>query len=268
SDKDVKNDQHNRDVFEENIEIVLKAWTQDSMNHKGNAWQIPYPGDTGVDDWQLAQVGVTQRLGALDEVDENNNVVNVSVCPSPYQDPHPPVFVSGSGSPETIDYNARMGFIPTYFTDINTAAPLGKQYAETAAANGFNWLPGQNQNIVRWLQIAESYDAAVDAVMAHDFDIWKNFYAAMGRRKLDEADVIGSMLSSGLYCIGTAESVRDQLVAQWEQMPAEYITLIYHYAQMPKDKVIQNMTEFNEVVKPALDEITANAGHDMAEAAE
>jgi len=37
---------------------------------------------------------------------------------------------------------------------------------------------------------------------------------------------------------------------------------------MPKDKVIQNMVEFNEVVKPALDEITARAGHDMAEAAE
>jgi hypothetical protein len=76
------------------------------------------------------------------------------------------------------------------------------------------------------------------------------------------------MLSSGLYCIGTAESVRDQLVEQWKQMPAEYITLIYHYAQMPKDKVIRNMREFNEVVKPALDEITAQAGHDLAEAAE
>ena len=192
----------------------------------------------------------------------------MSVCPAPYQDPHPPVFVSGSGSPETIDYNARMGFIPTYFTDINTAAPLGQQYAKTAKAAGYDWLPGQNQNIVRWLQIAESQDAAIDAVMAHDYDIWKNFYAAMGRRKLDEADVIGSMLGSGLYAVGTAESVRDQLMSQWEQMPAEYITLIYHYAQMPKDKVIQNMKEFNDVVKPALDEITAAAGHDMAQAAE
>jgi len=238
------------------------------MSHKGSTWQIPYPGDTGVDDWQLAQTGVTQRLGALDEVDENNNVVNVSVCPAPYQDPHPPVFVSGSGSPETIEYAAKMGFIPTYFTNIDTAAPLGLQYADMANKAGFNWKAGQNQNIVRWLQIAESYDAAVDAVMAHDFDIWKNFYAAMGRRKLNEADVIGSMLDSGLYCIGTAESVRDQLVAQWEAMPAEYITLIYHYAQMPKDKVIQNMKEFNEVVKPALDEVTVNAGHDVAAAAE
>ena len=51
-------------------------------------------------------------------------------------------------------------------------------------------------------------------------------------------------------------------------MPAEFITLIYHYAQMPKDKVIKNMIEFNEVVKPVLDEITAKAGHDMAIAAE
>ena len=268
SQKDIDNDKHNREVFEEQIEIVLKAWTQDSMNHKGKIWQIPYPGDTGVADWQLAHTGVTQRFGALDEVDENNNVVNISVCPAPYQDPHPPVFVSGSGSPETIDYAARMGFIPTYFTNIDTAAPLGHQYAAAAKAAGFGWKPGQNQNIVRWLQIAESEQAAIDAVMAHDFDIWKNFYAAMGRRKLDEKDVIGSMLDSGLYCIGTAESVRDQLAEQWKQMPAEFITLIYHYAQMPKDKVIQNMKEFNEVVKPALDDITAAAGHDLAIAAE
>jgi len=267
SEKDVQNDQHNREVFEENIEIALKAWTQDSMQHKGNAWQIPYPADTGVTDWQLAHTDVTQRFGALDEVDANNNVVNVSVCPAPYTDPHPPIFVSGSGSPETIDYCARMGFIPTYFTNIDIAAPLADQYAESARAHGYNWKPGQNQNLVRWLQIAESEQAAIDAVMSYDYDIWKNFYAAMGRRKLDPEDVVGSMLESGLYAIGTAESVRDQLVAQWEVFPAEYITLIYHYAQIPKDKTIENIRAFNEVIKPALDEITASAGH-IAEAAE
>jgi alkanesulfonate monooxygenase SsuD/methylene tetrahydromethanopterin reductase-like flavin-dependent oxidoreductase (luciferase family) len=267
TEKDVKNDQHNREVFEEQIDIVLKAWTQDSMNHKGKIWQIPYPAETGVTDWQLAHTDVTQRLGALDEVDENNNVVNVSVCPAPYTDPHPPIFVSGSGSPETIEYCAKMGFIPTYFTNIDVAAPLADQYAETARAAGFNWKPGQNQNLVRWLQIAESEQAAMDAVMAYDYDIWKNFYAAMGRRKLDPEDVIGSMLDSGLYAIGTAESVRDQLVAQWETFPAEYITLIYHYAQIPKEQTIENIIAFNEVVKPALDEITASAGH-VAAAAE
>src|SRR3546814_17891122 len=134
------------------------------MNHKSKVWQIPDPGDTGVEDWQLAQTGVIQRLGALDEVDANNNVVNISVCPAPYQDPHPPVFVSGSGSPETIDYNARMGFIPTYFTNIDTAAPLGHQYAETARKAGFNWRPGPTQNIDRGLQIAQGWEEAREGV--------------------------------------------------------------------------------------------------------
>jgi alkanesulfonate monooxygenase SsuD/methylene tetrahydromethanopterin reductase-like flavin-dependent oxidoreductase (luciferase family) len=266
--KDVDADAKNRRVFEEQIEIILKAWTQDSMEHKGETWQIPFPGDTGVTDWQLAHAGVTQRFGAPGEVGPDNATQRVSICPAPYSDPHPPVFVSGSGSPDTIEYCARMGFIPTYFTNIDTAGPLSDNYQKVANAAGFNWKRGQNQNLVRWMQIAESEDAAIDAVMKHDYDIWRNFYAAMGRRKLDPEDVIGSMLDSGLYAIGTAESVRDQLVAQWEQFPAEYITMIYHYAQMPKEAVIENMTAFNEVIKPALDELTAAAGHDLAEAAE
>jgi len=37
---------------------------------------------------------------------------------------------------------------------------------------------------------------------------------------------------------------------------------------MPKEKVIKNMELFNAVVKPALDEVTAKAGHDVAQAAE
>lgn len=266
--KDVSNDEKNRQVFEEQIEIIIKAWTQDAMEHKGETWQIPFPGDTGVTDWQLAHAGVTQRFGAPGEVGPDNATQKVSVCPAPYSDPHPPVFVSGSGSPETIEYCARNGFIPTYFTNIDTAGPLSDNYLKVANEAGYNWKRGQNQNLVRWLQIAESEDAAIEAVMKYDYDIWKNFYAAMGRRKLHPDDVIGSMLDSGLYTIGTAESVRDQLVAQWETFPAEYITMIYHYAQMPKEAVIENMTAFNEVIKPALDEITAAAGHDLAEAAE
>lgn len=266
--KDVSNDEKNRQVFEEQIEIIVKAWTQDAMEHKGETWQIPFPGDTGVTDWQLAHAGVTQRFGAPGEVGPDNATQKVSVCPAPYSDPHPPVFVSGSGSPETIEYCARNGFIPTYFTNIDTAGPLSDNYLKVANEAGYNWKRGQNQNLVRWLQIAESEDAAIEAVMKYDYDIWKNFYAAMGRRKLHPDDVIGSMLDSGLYTIGTAESVRDQLVEQWEKFPAEYITMIYHYAQMPKEAVIENMTAFNEVIKPALDEITAAAGHDLAEAAE
>ena len=44
------------------------------------------------------------------------------------------------------------------------------------------------------------------------------------------------------------------------QAPAEYVVLIYHYAQQPADSVIENIENFMTHVKPALDEITSSYG--------
>ena len=45
-------------------------------------------------------------------------------------------------------------------------------------------------------------------------------------------------------------------VEQWTHLPAEYVILIYHYAQQPKESVVENLRLFMEEVKPALDELT------------
>jgi alkanesulfonate monooxygenase SsuD/methylene tetrahydromethanopterin reductase-like flavin-dependent oxidoreductase (luciferase family) len=74
---------------------------------------------------------------------------------------------------------------------------------------------------------------------------------------LDPADTVQSVADCGLWMYGTPEMVRDQFVAQWQELPAEYVVLIFHYAQMPADAVIRNMELFMEHVKPALDELTA-----------
>ena len=52
---DVDDDAINRRIFEEEVDIVVKAWTEDSIAYKGESWQIPFPFDKGVDDWPLAQ---------------------------------------------------------------------------------------------------------------------------------------------------------------------------------------------------------------------
>src|SRR5271154_548012 len=105
-------DERNRKLFEEGIEIVQKAWTQESIEHNSDVWQIPYPYETGVTDWPLAKTGVTARFGAPGEVDADGNIRRVSVVPAPYTVPHPPVFVATSGSPESTEYAARQNFIP------------------------------------------------------------------------------------------------------------------------------------------------------------
>ena len=62
---------------------------------------------------------------------------------------------------------------------------------------------------------------------------------------------------------GSASEVRDVFVKQWKELPAQYVVLIYHYAQHPKTGVIQNLERFMTEVKPALDELTHPYAQDL-----
>ena len=45
----------------------------------------------------------------------------------------------------------------------------------------------------------------------------------------------------------------------YEQVPAEYITLIFHYAQQPKDDVIRELELFMSKVVPSLEAVEPDA---------
>lgn len=256
----IQDDEINRRIFEEAVEIVLRAWTQDSLEYNGEFWKIPYPYDAGVDDWPLGHAGITRRFGAPGEVDQHGIVRRVSVVPAPYTKPHPPVFLASSGSPETIEYAGRKGFIPVYFTSLARAQEAGHLYVRAAQEAGRAYAPGQNQAIVRWIEIGETREEARECLARYDAEIHKNFYAAMGRRRLSNPDdIVQSMIDSGLYSYGTVDDVRQQLVRHWSIMPAEYMVLIFHYAQMPKERVIYNLEKFVRHIKPALDELVDKA---------
>jgi alkanesulfonate monooxygenase SsuD/methylene tetrahydromethanopterin reductase-like flavin-dependent oxidoreductase (luciferase family) len=252
----VADDQANRRVFEEQVDLVHAAWTQESIQHRGETWQIPFPYDEGVE-WEMSEV--TARLGAHGEIGPNGNVHRVSVTPAPYTNPHPPVFVASNASQETVEYCARRGFIPTYFSPIAKAAKFGRAYVEAANAAGHDVRLGEKQALVRWLQIADTTEEAHAGVLAHDAEVFKNLYAPLlpkGGIGFDERDPVGSVIRSGLWAAGSIEEVRNQLVDEFTQLPAEHLVLITHFAQEPKESVIRQMQLFVEHIKPALDELT------------
>ncbi len=253
--KDVDDDDINRRIFEEEIDIVVKAWTQESIEYNGKTWQIPFPYESGVDDWPLGKFGVTGRLGAHGEVDAEGNTRRVCVVPSPYTRPHPPVFVATAGSPESAEYAASRGFIPLYFTSLDTALTLGNAYVKETNRIGRPMALGQNQALVRMPHIGDTMEKAHESVMKCDSDIFRNFYAAMGRHKVEPKDVVKAVTKFGLWVPGTVESVRNTLVEEYKHFPSEYLTLIYHYAQMPKEEVLRQLHIFMKEIKPALDEL-------------
>jgi alkanesulfonate monooxygenase SsuD/methylene tetrahydromethanopterin reductase-like flavin-dependent oxidoreductase (luciferase family) len=247
----ISDDQINREIFEENVELVLQSWTQDSVEAKGR-WQVPYPYEEGVD-WTMT---ATRELGAPGEMDENGKIRRVSVVPSPLTKPYPPIFVSSNASKETIEYCGPRGFIPTYFSKIERAAEFGAAYVEAAASAGRNYALGQNQALVRWGQIAETEEEARRMVAEYDVDIFQDLYAGTTPMKFDPANGVDSVVNSGLWVVGTPDQVRDQYVELWRQLPAEYVVLIYHWAQQPAESVVRQLELFMEHVKPALDEMT------------
>jgi alkanesulfonate monooxygenase SsuD/methylene tetrahydromethanopterin reductase-like flavin-dependent oxidoreductase (luciferase family) len=257
SQSDLDQDARNRAMFDEHFQILMNAWTKDSFRHKGLNWEIPHPYEGGIEGWQLADAGITQRLGALNEVDAQGRVREISVVPAPYGNVPPPIFCSGSGSPETIDFCARNGFVPVYFTNITTAAKMAQRYVDVAKQHGRDYRLGQNQCMVRWVQFGETDEEAVATLLDYDGELWKNFYCPMGKRTIDLKDAAKSAMASGLYAAGTVEGVREQLLKEFNQVPAEYLVLIYHYAQMPKEKVLKSMNIFMKEVKPSIDALLA-----------
>ena len=67
------------------------------------------------------------------EIGADGRVHGISVCPSPYTKPYPPVFVASNASQQTIEYAGDKDFIPAYFSSIKTASRFGAAYVEHAA---------------------------------------------------------------------------------------------------------------------------------------
>ena len=89
-------------------------------------------------------------------------------------------------------------------------------------------------------------------------------WAEKGQGTTSRAEILELMDKTGLFQYGTVSQVRDYYIDQWKQLPAEYITLIYHYAQTPKQDMIDQLKIFMEEVKPALDELTEYPDLDQA----
>lgn len=256
-------DNINRDIFEEQVDMVLEAWTQESIDHNSPLWQVPYPYDKGTE-WWMAES--TKWLGAPGEIGEDGNVHRVSVVPAPYQQPYPPVFVASLGSPKSIEYAAKKDFIPVYFGPRQRTVEQGPRYQAIAKEHGRDYALGEHMCLVRNIEIGRDGNDTYVKLAKHDEDVWRNFINPVlkvvdpEKALADDAtsrEVGDAMIHNDNFVAGTVEEVRDELVREWKELPAEYLCLIMHYAQHPKEDVIWTMETFMREIKPALDELTS-----------
>jgi len=121
-------DERNLRALKECWEIIKLAWTQDVFSFDGEFWKFPVPGTK----WTYPH---TKTWGA--GVDDDDNLLGVSIAPGPFQSPHPRVFAPMSGRSDTVRFWAREGASIMCLTPReDLIAGMLNVYAEEAAVVG------------------------------------------------------------------------------------------------------------------------------------
>jgi len=172
-------DQHNREVYEEVLEIIRKAWTEDSITYNGKYYQIPYPYEEGIQRWPAAEW--TRQYGAPGEVDAQGVVRKISVIPKPYQQPHPPLFQPFSVSENTIRYTARSSIVPWILvSNPPDFQRLCQVYQEVAQASGRSLKLGESVGAFRAVHFGKTEAEAVALLRDTNYRGFKEYFSGFG----------------------------------------------------------------------------------------
>lgn len=241
----------NRELFEEQIEVILKAFNSDSFSHKGKNYTIP--------------AEVEYRGYDLEDV---------TLVPRPKNLPvemWQPI-VSG----RTIDFIARNGIKGVIgLTGEVLVEQMFAQFQEACASHGRNLIPGEDLALEVGFYIADTQEEAMNRLRPFHDERYKWFAPFGFVRYADEhgrpwgtpgAPAREPRIEDGVqqkaWLCGSPESIIENLREMENKYPGlEHIIL--HWAEgMPSDLFLEQLEVFAKEVMPAFTQREAVAGDD------
>ena len=229
--------------FEEAHDLIIKAWTDDG----------PFT-------WQ----------------GEHFYVPNVNPIPRPIQSPHPPIWIPGQGSLETLQFIARhhytymMVFAPMWFTKMafdglreechrlgyeapksmfNACVPTyvaeTDEQAHREAKAHLSWVFNTGLKIPHHLFFPPGYMSTKS---------FRNFFGAMqaGKVKPQQQLTYDELINDRYIIVGSPETVKNRLGEYCDAVGAGgFLAVGSSYGPMPNWMVTKNMQIFSEEVMPA-----------------
>ncbi|MCS6946311.1 MAG: LLM class flavin-dependent oxidoreductase [Steroidobacteraceae bacterium] len=205
----------------------------------------------------------------------------VNPWPRPYQTPHPPIWIPSQGSTETIEWAAHPQRRYTYlqtFSPIKSVRKYLQQYRETAERYGYT----AADDALGWA--VPIFVGATDAEAHRDaklhFENFRNRFLKMPLEMLlppgytsvesmrgiekSKAQITGDItleiaLDMGMVFCGAPQTVREQLLAAWQDMRFGHLLAMLQFGTLPAELTGRNMRLFASEVMPWLRERTATA---------
>jgi alkanesulfonate monooxygenase SsuD/methylene tetrahydromethanopterin reductase-like flavin-dependent oxidoreductase (luciferase family) len=237
---DSADDQYNRELFEEQVEVIKKAWSNETFSHHGKHYTFPADG--------------------LD--DRGRDVKTLTLIPKPWTTPveiWQPVT-----SPKTYGYVAREGHKAVYWMMSRARLRQGWKLFQDLYEehHGVRIRKGENRMLVINVTIGDTTEHAKQIARPGHDEFWK-FLGPYGRQVnyLDEngkswpnsrLPSLEESMAQGPWVVGTADEVCENLAELQAELGIEYLTIFPHYPGMVREQVIDQLERFMTGVAPTL----------------
>ena len=228
-----------RERLRESIDIMLQAWTQDGpTSYYGDFYTYRY-----LNPW-----------------------------PRPYQKPHPPCYIVGTGSPETVELAAKLGFgYSATFVSKQKARELKETLRRRAAEYGHHIRPEQLPlGVIAY--VAETREKAEQEALEHIRYFFEDalrttprFLAPPGYLSVDQLKAraaladklhgafnLQNLNETHFIAVGDADQVVAQLAEWHETMGVTHFNIQGAIGNMPHWKVVKNLSLLAQDVIPRL----------------
>lgn len=232
----------NRERFQEAHDLILKIWTQPGpFRWEGKHFQFRY-----VNPWAL-----------------------------PLQQPHPPIWIPGIGSKESIMWAARHRYpYVAFLAPMDMVEEWYDIYRETAQQSGFTATP-EHLGYMTGLFVA---DTEADARKSFEHFLWRtqtslkgpiSYYMPVGmttrgtasilsegtgpkKRKLVFQMSIDDLQEAGGFVVGTPKQVTERLTEIIKRLGNGHMIFEGHYGGLPHDLTMRSIELMGKEVLPAL----------------
>ena len=262
---DRRNPALNYRLFEETLDIILKCWTEEAVQHDGEFYTFPAPGWSEDDERVYTKDQTHYGPGGV--------LTALGVMPKPCQKPHPPIW-QAADSTSSYEFAARRGHsVIGVARSFEGTREAWTRYREVASEVSGQSLPlghcanGQTLNIMRTFHIADSCEQAAREArhgINTFFDMatglnpnWaRQAFLAESETLSDEdrnLDWYDFLQKYEILWIGSADFVAERIHKLEEELGCEHVTLWPNPGFVPFEKVLRGMELFAEKVMPQFD---------------
>ena len=227
-------DEKNREYFREFVEVVLKAWKEDTFSYRGTYWTVP-PDDFVNPHPQNAYVAYGTG------VDADMRIREIGIAPKPYQTPHPPLYGGFTHSMRTALFWARYGGKPIVLaSDLDFCKRLWAGYRDEAQKHGHDVAPGDE---AAWggAMICHSSAATAREWLTDPMWLWDEWFTPFGQGHPE-------------LLVGDPDTISQRIEQAARTFPINECFLLIPQGIHDRDQVMTSLDLFASKVMPRFSE--------------